>query len=126
MLQQQGEIIATAVAYLRTNLCKYSNLKISLDGSNPGFLAILLLARREYVGTCAVMIATPAAAAAATTTTGNATTTTITPSSSSAGIELSPQPVYQEQISNVSQTPINQTHIEITFSGNGALRILAY
>ena len=66
-------------------------------------------------------MATPAAAAATTTTTGNATTTTITPSSR--GIELSPEPVYQERQIPVSQTPINQTHILFTDSGNGTITL---
>ena len=61
------------------------------------------------------------AAAATTTTTGNATTTTITPSSR--GIELSPEPVYQERQIPVSQTPINQTHILFTDSGNGTITL---
>jgi hypothetical protein len=49
---------------------------------------------------------------------GNNTTNT-----SSSGIELSSQPVYQEQARTVSQTPINQTHITTTFSGTGILTI---
>jgi hypothetical protein len=57
------------------------------------------------------------------TTTSNATTTTTT-SSSSGGIELSPQPVFQEHVSQVSQSAINQTHTEIIFSGNGTLNLL--
>jgi hypothetical protein len=61
-------------------------------------------------------IATPAAA----TTTGNTTTTTIPASE----IELlSQQPVYQEQIRNAGQTPINQTYIQITYAGNGTLTL---
>ena len=39
-----------------------------------------------------------------------ATTATTTTTSPEAGIELSPQPVYQEQIREISQTLINQTH----------------
>src|SRR5215211_4592551 len=61
-----------------------------------------------------------APAAAAATTTGNATTTTMTPSS---GIELSPEPVYQERFKEESQTPINQTHFQLTYSGNGTLTL---
>jgi hypothetical protein len=37
------------------------------------------------------------------------------------GIPLSPQPIYREQARTVSETPINQTHMSITFSGNGTL-----
>ena len=58
-------------------------------------------------------------APAAATTTGN-TTTTIP---SSTGIQLSPQPVYQERFKEESQTPINQTHFQLTYSGNGTLNL---
>src|SRR5215203_6587438 len=56
------------------------------------------------------------------TTIGNTTTnTTTTPSSE---IELlSQQPIYQEQIRNAGQTPINQTYIQITYAGNGTLTL---
>jgi hypothetical protein len=49
----------------------------------------------------------------------NSTTTTTT----SSGIELSPQPVYQERQENVGETPINQTHSQFTLSGNGTLTL---
>jgi hypothetical protein len=64
-------------------------------------------------------IGAPAAATA--TTTGNATTTTMTPSSS--GIELSPQPVYQDLVRGISEIPINQTHSLSTVAGNGTLTL---
>ena len=51
-----------------------------------------------------------------------ATTTTPSPASSS-GIELSPQPVYQEQVRDEGEIPINQTHIQLSFSGNGTLNV---
>ena len=72
------------------------------------------------------MVTTPVAAAA--TTTDNTTDTTssstnaTTPSASS-DIELSPNPIQQEQIRTTSQTPINQTHMSITYSGNGTLTL---
>jgi hypothetical protein len=46
-------------------------------------------------------------------------TTTTTATNSSSGIQLSPQPVIQEQTTTTSAIPINQTHISATFSGNG-------
>ncbi len=52
----------------------------------------------------------------------SATTSAIGPTSSP-GIELSPQPVYQEHSRLESQTEINQTHLKITFSGNGTLNL---
>lgn len=62
---------------------------------------------------CMATIATPLAAKA---------TTTTTPTSSP-GIVLSPQPVYQERSRLESQTQLNQTHVKITFSGNGTLNL---
>ena len=60
----------------------------------------------------------------------NATTEASTPSittsdtnNTSSGIQLSPQPVLQERTTTVSQTPINQTHISATFTGNGTLTL---
>jgi hypothetical protein len=51
------------------------------------------------------------------------TTTTTTTSPQSGMIELSPQPVYQERQITVSENPINQTHIQLTLSGNGTLTL---
>jgi hypothetical protein len=57
---------------------------------------------------------------AATTPTITTTNNTIT---SSSEIELSPQPIYQDQVRQVSQTQINQTHIQSTVAGNGTLTL---
>jgi hypothetical protein len=73
--------------------------------------------------TLAIMAASNMATpAAATTTTSNATTTTTTTTSSS-GIELSPQPIYQEHVRDVSETLINQTHAQLVVEGNGTLTL---
>jgi hypothetical protein len=70
------------------------------------------------------MVTTPVAA---TITTSNTTATTSSSSNtttpSSSGIELSPNPIQQERIRTTSQTPINQTHMSITYSGNGTLTL---
>jgi hypothetical protein len=63
-------------------------------------------------------IATPAAA---TTTARNTTATT--PTSPPSGVELSAQPIYQEQERLESQTPINQTHFQVVASGDGTLTL---
>ena len=66
-------------------------------------------------------IITPAAASPTTTTTaGNTTTTSSGPSS---GIKLSSQPIYQESTPPGNVTPINQTHIAATHTGNGTLTL---
>jgi hypothetical protein len=68
-----------------------------------------------------MMMATPTSATATTTTTEEATTTTTTLPPE--GLELSPQPVLRERQITISQTPINQTHILFTDSGNGTITL---
>ena len=58
-----------------------------------------------------------------TTATATPSNTTSITTTSSPGIELSSQPVYQDQLRVVSQNPINETHMSITFSGNGTLTL---
>jgi hypothetical protein len=81
---------------------------------------IFLLAIAIMVGASTSIATTPVAATTTTTTTSNTTTTNTT---SSSGIELSPQPVLQLRASTTGVTPINQTHIRSTFSGNGTLTL---
>jgi hypothetical protein len=61
-------------------------------------------------------------------------TTTVTPtrpsnarntttSAASSEIELSPQPIYQEHVRDVSETLINQTHAQLVVEGNGTLTL---
>jgi hypothetical protein len=70
--------------------------------------------------TASIVATAPAAAA---TTATEATTTTMPPASPSSGLELSPQPVLLERQISQSQTPINQTHILFTDSGNGTITL---
>ncbi len=78
-------------------------------------LAVIVLAATPLTS---VVAQTEAAPTTRTTTLGNNTTDT-TPS----GIELSQQPVLQEQTRAVSETPINYAHLSITYSGNGTLTV---
>jgi hypothetical protein len=59
--------------------------------------------------------------AAATTTTAYSTISAPTPPLS--GIKLSSQPIYQESVPPGIVTPINQTHIAATHTGNGTLTL---
>ena len=53
-----------------------------------------------------------------------ATTGTAAPSSSAAaGLELSPQPIYQEVSRDVGENLINDTHVETTFTASGNLTL---
>jgi hypothetical protein len=51
------------------------------------------------------------------------TTPTPTNNTSSSPIQVSSQPILQERTTTTSQTPINQTHISATFTGNGTLTL---
>jgi hypothetical protein len=53
----------------------------------------------------------------------SATMMTTTAPSSSSGLELSSEPVLRERQISLSQTPINQTHILFTDSGNGTITL---
>jgi hypothetical protein len=60
---------------------------------------------------------------------GNNTISTETPNNAtntttaSSDIELSPQPIYQEHVRDVSETLINQTHAHLIVEGNGTLTL---
>ena len=64
---------------------------------------------------------TTTAGAMTTTTTSDTTTATTSTPPSSLGLELSPQPIWEEEVSNTGVTPINETHTHIAFIGNGTL-----
>ena len=63
--------------------------------------------------------ASAATAGATTTTNDTPTATTSTPS----GLELSSQPIWDEQATSTSVTPINETHRVATFIGNGTMTV---
>src|ERR687898_1663507 len=56
---------------------------------------------------------------------GNSTTTTATTTTtpSSSGLELSAQPVWDEQATTTGLTQINETHSIVTFIGNGTMTV---
>jgi hypothetical protein len=53
----------------------------------------------------------------------NTTAESTTPLLSSSEIRLSPQPIWEERVSNTGETYFNQTHSIITFFGNGTLTV---
>jgi hypothetical protein len=65
------------------------------------------------------MTTTPVAASTTDENNTTATTTTI-PSS---GLELSPQPVWEERVATTGVTPINETHSIVDFDGNGTMTV---
>jgi hypothetical protein len=64
---------------------------------------------------------TPVAATTTTTTTASNTTTTSTAPSS--GLELSPQPIWDEQATTTCRIQINETHSIVSFIGNGTMTV---
>jgi hypothetical protein len=92
------------------------------SGPTTSILALTLLAGGFVLISPTSMIAALAQGhnTTLTATTGNNSTTTAT---SVSEIELSPQPIYQERARTLSETPINQIHMSITFSGNGTLTL---
>lgn len=73
----------------------------------------------EVQTAAATSAAVSAATTTSTTTIGNNTTDTTSP-----GIDLSQQPVLQEQTRTASETQINYAHVSITYTGNGTLNLL--
>jgi len=69
------------------------------------------------------IITTAAASPTTTTTAAGNTTTTTTSTEPSSGIKLSSQSIYQESVPPGDVTPINQTHIAVTHTGNGTLTL---
>jgi hypothetical protein len=98
-----------------TYLNNKSNNNHPVETATAATIAILAIAIIMLTSTT---IATPVAAT--TTTASVGTTTSSAPSS---GIKLSPHPIYQECAPPGSVTPINQTHISATHSGNGTLTL---
>lgn len=73
--------------------------------------------------TLAIIATASSMATAPTVATATTEATTITPSASSSEIQLSPEPVYQELRRPISNIPINETHLSVTYSGNGTLTL---
>src|ERR687896_356011 len=76
-------------------------------------LTTLLLVAASGLGFSTSSLTVPSAAA---------TTSTAAPSSS-AGLELSPEPIYQEVSRQIGENLINDTHVETTFTANGTLTL---
>ncbi len=89
------------------------------NNSNHHLIAATILTLA--IITTSSMAAAPVAVTA--TTEATTTTTTTEPAATPSGIQVSPEPVYQEQQTNISETPINQTHVQTTISGNGTLTL---
>jgi hypothetical protein len=86
-------------------------------------IAIIVASTTTAMTTITTPVQATTTTIAAPITTSNNTATAATAATSSSGIKLSPQPIYQEHLRVVNMTPINETHMSITFSGNGVLTL---
>src|SRR5829696_3631358 len=103
----------------------------ALAGTTSTYILALTLLSSIFVFISATQMTTTAIAqeeesnttAGETTTTTSDTSTTTTPSSASpsSGLELSPQPVWQEQVTTTGVTQINETYSIVEFVGNGTM-----
>jgi hypothetical protein len=96
-------------------------MKMRNNDNNTKLPHNICLVTAATIFTLAIILAlttTPVSAS----TTGNTTTTTDTAAS---GLELSSQPIWDEQATSTSVTPINETHRVATFIGDGTLTIPA-
>ena len=103
-------------------------VSFALAGTTSTYILSLTLLSSIFVFISATQMTTTAFAqeeesnttAGETTTTTSDTSTTTTPSS---GLELSPQPVWQERVTTTGVTQINETHSIVEFVGNGTLTL---
>lgn len=83
---------------------------------------VRIIAASSSIFTLAIIFASSTTifmtAVVATTTASNNTTTT-----QSSGLELSPQPIWDEQVTTTDRTPINETHSIVSFIGNGTMTV---
>jgi hypothetical protein len=96
-------------------------MKYNLNKKNNRYVRITATIFTLAIIAVAASSMATAPVAEATATTTEATTTPPVPSSS--GIELSPEPVYQERQITVGETAVNQTHVQLDMSGNGTLTL---
>ena len=103
------------------NKSNNNNHPVEAAATSATTISVLAIAIAIIIMLTSTTIASPVAA---TTTTASAeTTSTSSAAAPSSGIKLSPQPIYQESVPPGSVTPINQTHIAATHTGNGTLTL---
>lgn len=102
-------------------------MHLNKENNNRYLITAAALFTFAIMVTTSNMATTIPTAATTAITTSNTTAmtnnTTTLSSSSSSGLKFSPQPVWEEQITDTSETPINETHSIGTFTGNGTLNL---
>ena len=112
-LIKTGRLLSIVFAFVNNMICPSNNKKKNTIAISAAAAAIFFMLGIIVVSN----IVTPIAA----TTTGN--TMNGATATMSSGLALSPQPIMQETGKDESQIPINQTHMQITFSGNGTFNL---
>ena len=84
----------------------------------------LIVAATPFTALEVQTAAATSAAVSAETTIGTTTIGNNNTDTTSSGIDLSQQPVLQEQTRTASETQINYAHVSITYTGNGTLNLL--
>jgi hypothetical protein len=100
---------------MKRNLNKKNSNRYTITTASATIFTLAIM-----IAAASSMMTTPTSATATATTEGATTTTTTSPPE---GLELSPQPVLRERQITISQTPLNQTHILFTDSGNGTITL---
>lgn len=100
---------------MKRNLNKKNSNRYTITTASATIFTLAIM-----IAAASSMMTTPTSATATATTEEATTTTTTSPPE---GLELSPQPVLRERQITISQTPINQTHILFTDSGNGTITL---
>jgi hypothetical protein len=103
---------------------------VLIEGTGVFIVALMLLAGSGFTLNISITSMTDALAqegedniTTVTATRPSNTTATTTTSTASSNIDLSPQPIYQEYVKDVSETLINQTHAQLVVEGNGTLTL---
>jgi hypothetical protein len=94
------------------------------NNSNSG--KVIYLLHNTYLTTAATIFTLAIIFALTTTSPVSASTTdniTATTTASSSALELAAQPIWDEQATSTSVTPINETHRVATFIGNGTMTV---
>jgi hypothetical protein len=90
--------------------------------SAAALFTFVIMVTGSYLATTIIPISATTATTTSNTTAITNSTATLS-SSSFSGLKLSPQPIWEEQITDTGETSINETHFIGTFTGNGTLNL---
>jgi len=108
------------MTYLNNKSNNNNNHPVEVAAAAATTISVLAIAIAIIIMLTSTTIASPVTATTTTASVGATSTSSAAPSS---GIKLSSQPIYQESVPPGDVTPINQTHIRATHTGNGTLTL---